>query len=626
MDEPSIIISDYLDGELATKHQGEFVTWILQTSENRKQFVATCYFHSQLLDIFSKERLTHRTDDLPAYSAESLVIDNAALFAPVTDLASLNGPSFNFLGNTLHSTLGYLSSDWLVSYLVAVVIFGVGALFTSHIYVSPPEQIVDNSPSIAPAVSAVVLPERQLVGRVTGLVDCHWSDAHTAVRLGRRVAASDEFVLASGLVEITYDTGAKVLLQGPVTYHVDSPRGGFLSVGKLTARVEKKEVSNQKSNPQSPIPNPPLFVVRTPTAIITDLGTEFGVEVRPNCQQDVVVFQGRVRVGLCEGRGDGNTARILRAGQAAKIDALPTTVVVSEMPTETRNQFIREIRTPMPLPTTAVINGASLVLWLKADAIKNVKDRTPVGMWPDSSDRHNDMYHATENLPIYISGASSGLNGMPVVRFSGDQQLCGTLATNNSRIDPIRTLSTPCTMFSVVRNSDVDDQAIRGYFGGGNRRIAFGISRHPTLNPKNSFWAWTPDGLSTYGQADSLSTRWNVHAYVLPDMTQRHWIWYRNGKATGDVGLSAETPKPYGETVYVGGTGWQSEYWIGDVAELILYGRVLTDVELGQVGRYLARKYGIDTCWTALNSGQNVENASNTASKKEEVPMNVQQQ
>ena len=39
-------------------------------------------------------------------------------------------------------------------------------------------------------------------------------------------------------MEITYDTGAKVILQGPVTYEVESAVGGFLSVGKLTAKVE----------------------------------------------------------------------------------------------------------------------------------------------------------------------------------------------------------------------------------------------------------------------------------------------------------------------------------------------------------------------------------------------------
>ena len=47
-------------------------------------------------------------------------------------------------------------------------------------------------------------------------------------------------------MEITYDTGAKVILQGPVTYEVESKDGGFLSVGKLTARVEKKVRSSKR--------------------------------------------------------------------------------------------------------------------------------------------------------------------------------------------------------------------------------------------------------------------------------------------------------------------------------------------------------------------------------------------
>ena len=36
------------------------------------------------------------------------------------------------------------------------------------------------------------------------------------------VSLGDKFALRSGLMEITYDTGAKVILQGPVTYEVES--------------------------------------------------------------------------------------------------------------------------------------------------------------------------------------------------------------------------------------------------------------------------------------------------------------------------------------------------------------------------------------------------------------------
>ena len=72
----------------------------------------------------------------------------------------------------------------------------------------------------------------------------------SCVPLGRK------YELASGLMEITYDTGAKVILQGPVTYEVES-HGGYLSVGKLTGELEKKvEGGSGKSEEISLILNP----------------------------------------------------------------------------------------------------------------------------------------------------------------------------------------------------------------------------------------------------------------------------------------------------------------------------------------------------------------------------------
>ena len=100
-----------------------------------------------------------------------------------------------------------------------------------------------------------------MVGRITGMVDCQWETKGLGIRdwgfeegseskVQRTeqiqslipnpqslVALGDKFALASGLMEITYDTGAKVILQGPVTYEVESAAGGYLSVGKLTAEL-----------------------------------------------------------------------------------------------------------------------------------------------------------------------------------------------------------------------------------------------------------------------------------------------------------------------------------------------------------------------------------------------------
>ena len=110
----------------------------------------------------------------------------------------------------------------------------------------------------------------------------------------------------------------------PCTYEVESASGGYLSLGKLTARVEEGGgqgseppfssygirgargertanplLSQQEREPTTSLaPRPSaeergegersihyplatihLFTVRTPTAVVTDLGTEFGVEV-----------------------------------------------------------------------------------------------------------------------------------------------------------------------------------------------------------------------------------------------------------------------------------------------------------------------------------------------------------
>ena len=116
-------------------------------------------------------------------------------------------------------------------------------------------------------------------------------------------------------MEITYHTGAKVILQGPVTYEVES-NGGYLSLGKLTGKLEKRgegpAARGEKSVLSSSfILHPSSFVIRTPTATVTDLGTEFGVEVSDTGETHTQVFRGAVelRVDVAGGRGSSTILR-----------------------------------------------------------------------------------------------------------------------------------------------------------------------------------------------------------------------------------------------------------------------------------------------------------------------------
>ena len=205
------------------------------------------------------------------------------------------------------------------------------------------------------------------VGRITGMVDCQWEKKGTdpICRNGPEgtqhkwglspfspktkdqrpktiVSLGDTFALSSGLMEITYDTGAKVILQGPVTYEVESRDGGFLSLGKLTARVE-----NTKQQPAiSKFPSfqiSKLFVVRTPTATVTDLGTEFGVEVDKDGTTTSHVFAGMVRLTATAAHGGDTDNRVLSVDQTARVIRGSPLIVVTPVAETGAKQFVRDI-------------------------------------------------------------------------------------------------------------------------------------------------------------------------------------------------------------------------------------------------------------------------------------------
>ncbi len=192
--------------------------------------------------------------------------------------------------------------------------------------VSHDYQLANAPPAAVPPIRKNIEPEPESVGRITGLAGCHWAAPEAAPIGSAAVPLGGKYVLNSGLVEITYETGARVILQGPCTYEVDSVRGGFLSLGKLTARVERSEVRGQRSDPAAEAPSlilhpSSLFSVRTPTAIVTDLGTEFGVEVDKSGATQSHVFRGKVELRpVAEGQGPAHVVQ-LRANESARVVA-----------------------------------------------------------------------------------------------------------------------------------------------------------------------------------------------------------------------------------------------------------------------------------------------------------------
>jgi hypothetical protein len=267
------------------------------------------------------------------------------------------------------STSLFSPGGFLFSYVMATAILGIGLLIGLGWKVSRYRQIAQgDSPTVLPLNRPEVKSE--VVGSITGMADCQWVDPATKVSDRDSVPLGHKFALARGLLEISYHSGAKVILQGPAAYEVNSRTGGFLSFGRLTALVEKNdsgfsvhglnadagsavELPNQSAalgakgertaNPSlsasqpkvgretgpavslAPRPYPPsttrhpLFAVHTPTAVVTDLGTEFGVEVDKSGTSRAHVFQGRVELRSADGdAGDGRAVE-LAVGESARV-------------------------------------------------------------------------------------------------------------------------------------------------------------------------------------------------------------------------------------------------------------------------------------------------------------------
>ncbi len=406
--ELAVWIESLIDGDITSEQYALLGQALEKHPEARRQFLDEMQVHAAL-----------KWDGLDGFDPDEE-------FHPASASSAQRFPIF---AAVIHNTFGFFSQEIPFAMLVATVITSLGLLAGSMVYVSQPQPIA-KAASPAPSAwvqSASPREQQPYIGRISGMIDCKGSikgsgnrdwGLETARNNKAFIALGDEFILSSGLLEISYDTGAKVILQGPVTYKVDSRDSGFLSIGKLTARLEKRgerrgkvvsgkwpeevaseerpgvwgqrsEPANQKSeiiNHKSLAPRPrspaPTFVVRTPTATVTDLGTEFGVNVAKDHTADVCVFEGTVEVVQTSSvLGERTVKHRLAAGDAIRLGA--TAGVQSLSANNFQASFVRN------LPAPRVVSGLKrglVAYWSFDDADNLGKNATSGGdLLPENS-------------------------------------------------------------------------------------------------------------------------------------------------------------------------------------------------------------------------------------------------
>ena len=242
-----------------------------------------------------------------------------------------------------------------------------------------------------------------------------------------------------------------------------------------------------------------------------------------------------------------------------------------------------------------------LVLWLDADdstslstaactsTVSSPSASNRITCWKDKSGRENHV-SSDAGSPSY---ETNEFNTKPVIRFTGSQNM------TVSDLIGMQGGDEPFTVFAVANTSQT---------GTGSDILAFGDSH---TNAKES-WQMRMDNSSEYlSLFEDANVKSDSNPTIIFGETAKHAVIsmsyngegvkdtsnqliYQNGAllstiasltSTGDASIAA-TPK-----LAIGSGVEDNNIWQGDIAEVIIYTRMLSDAERQDVEAYLAQKW-----------------------------------
>jgi hypothetical protein len=214
-----------------------------------------------------------------------------------------------------------------------------------------------------------------------------------------------------------------------------------------------------------------------------------------------------------------------------------------------------------------------LVLWL--DAGKGITATSGVSKWEDQSGSGNHAVQATASYqPTYVGGE---LNDNPVVRFPGGEKYL--------RHSPILTDS--YTAFYVLKLSESAGNLVYYYHAGNVHTGDLG------------FFAETKNKEEGWGSAGNVDTSVTVRTSEFYPTPLNWRIHTHQPEALYKDGVEVEYSERK-DNVYAGNLtdiGSRSDhptlFFVGDIAEILVYDRILTVHEREMVEAYLNAKYDI---------------------------------
>ncbi|MCC7083993.1 MAG: hypothetical protein IT427_03175 [Pirellulales bacterium] len=225
--------------------------------------------------------------------------------------------------------------------------------------------------------------------------DLAWGNATAPRDFLLRVMKDERLCIESGVVELEFDCGAKIVLTGPATFTPTGAGDAHLESGRLTGEVSKGN-----------------FRLLTPNAEVIDLGTSFGVLADAAVGTEVVVFGGRVQV---KSHPDSKAKHLLdmTEGMAARIrtDGTAEYGVDSEAGSLVRSVPAAATKSRREVSLVDLIGGGDGFGSCLAGAIDPTSGANDVLGEPGVR-QGNDKYHSVDWHPIidgiFVPPASGG--------------------------------------------------------------------------------------------------------------------------------------------------------------------------------------------------------------------------
>lgn len=247
------------------------------------------------------------------------------------------------------------------------------------------------------------------------------------------------------------------------------------------------------------------------------------------------------------------------------------------------SEKLRQIQAVATAPTNpAGLSG--LTVWLKADA--GVIDGsggtitangTAIATWQNQASGGTHYNQATSGFrPTYRDG-SNGKNGLPVIDFNGASTQSLTHADMSAYGNGGITIFTICKWTSGQVWSANDggggvDYPIRDYYPryitGGD-----GVNYFATTNDNSGYTGW-----NFIKFASNVNASYEFYPYGTPSTITTAGFASRGAAQTNDI---------------IGKHPYNADYLTGQIGEIIIYNRKLTDTECASIKTYLLNRWGM---------------------------------